>query len=318
MPAAARARGNPPSGSPCSIRPTRRRCCPNPLREGLAEERIPEPAHDGDLRRVRRLTQAQARARALQPDARSAAAAAFAIVGFARKRPCPTRPSATRCATACDEFARRRPVDAALWDDVRQGIFYQPGDYDDPGRLRGAQEAARARSNGARHCPATASSTCRRRRRRSADRARASGGRPGARGRRRLERPFTRVIIEKPFGTDLDTRAALNRDVHEMLDEDQIYRIDHYLGKETVQNLLVFRFANGIFEPLWNNRYVDHVQITGGRGDRRRGARRLLRAGGHPARHGAEPPVPGAEPGGHGAAGRASTRTRCATRSSRC
>ena len=78
------------------------------------------------------------------------------------------------------------------------------------------------------------------------------------------------------------------------LDERQIYRIDHYLGKETVQNLLVFRFANGIFEPIWNNRYVDHVQITGAETRRRRGARRLLRAGRHPARHGAEPPVAGA------------------------
>ena len=83
--------------------------------------------------------------------------------------------------------------------------------------------------------------------------------------------PFARVIIEKPFGTDLETARALNRDIHETLDERQIYRIDHYLGKETVQNLLVFRFANGIFEPVWNNRFVDHVQITGAETRRRRG-----------------------------------------------
>jgi glucose-6-phosphate 1-dehydrogenase len=74
---------------------------------------------------------------------------------------------------------------------------------------------------------------------------------------------FSRVIIEKPFGTDLTTAQKLNHDIHETLTEKQIYRIDHYLGKETVQNLLVFRFANGIFEPIWNNRFVDHVQITG-------------------------------------------------------
>ena len=74
---------------------------------------------------------------------------------------------------------------------------------------------------------------------------------------------FSRVIIEKPFGTDLATAQRLNHDIHETLTEKQIYRIDHYLGKETVQNLLVFRFANGIFEPIWNNRFVDHVQITG-------------------------------------------------------
>lgn len=75
--------------------------------------------------------------------------------------------------------------------------------------------------------------------------------------------PFSRVIVEKPFGTDLASARALNRDLLEVLEEKQIYRIDHYLGKETVQNLLVFRFANGIFEPLWNSRFVDHVQITG-------------------------------------------------------
>ena len=74
--------------------------------------------------------------------------------------------------------------------------------------------------------------------------------------------PRTRVIIEKPFGTDLQTACELNRRVHETLDEKQVYRIDHYLGKETVQNIMVFRFANAVFEPIWNRRYVDHVQIT--------------------------------------------------------
>jgi len=70
------------------------------------------------------------------------------------------------------------------------------------------------------------------------------------------------VVIEKPFGTDLETARELNRRVHEVLDENQVYRIDHYLGKETVQNIMVFRFANAVFEPIWNRRYVDHVQIT--------------------------------------------------------
>ena len=71
-----------------------------------------------------------------------------------------------------------------------------------------------------------------------------------------------RVIIEKPFGHDLESARELNDDVNKVFDENQIFRIDHYLGKETVQNILVFRFANGIFEPIWNRNYIDHVQIT--------------------------------------------------------
>src|SRR5207248_11354850 len=73
---------------------------------------------------------------------------------------------------------------------------------------------------------------------------------------------WRRVIIEKPFGTDLASARALNRKLLSVLKEDQIYRIDHYLGKETVQNILVLRFANGLFEPIWNRDHIDHVQIT--------------------------------------------------------
>ena len=73
---------------------------------------------------------------------------------------------------------------------------------------------------------------------------------------------WRRVIIEKPFGRDLESARALNQEIKQALKENQIYRIDHYLGKETVQNILAFRFANGIFEPIWNRRYIDHVQIT--------------------------------------------------------
>lgn len=73
---------------------------------------------------------------------------------------------------------------------------------------------------------------------------------------------WTRVIIEKPFGRDLDTARALNKKVLAMFDESQVYRIDHYLGKETVQNIMAFRFGNSIFEPLWNRRYVSHIHIN--------------------------------------------------------
>ena len=73
---------------------------------------------------------------------------------------------------------------------------------------------------------------------------------------------WTRVIVEKPFGHDLESAIQLNKELKEILSEKQIYRIDHYLGKETVQNVMVFRFANSIIEPLWNRTYIDHVQIT--------------------------------------------------------
>jgi glucose-6-phosphate 1-dehydrogenase len=73
---------------------------------------------------------------------------------------------------------------------------------------------------------------------------------------------WRRVIVEKPFGRDYESAHSLNREIRGVLDEKQIYRIDHYLGKETVQNIMVFRFSNGIFEPIWNRRYIDHVQIT--------------------------------------------------------
>jgi glucose-6-phosphate 1-dehydrogenase len=84
-------------------------------------------------------------------------------------------------------------------------------------------------------------------------------------GEHRLDRrdeADVRVVIEKPFGTNLEEARQLNREVLEVLDEPQVYRIDHYLGKETVQNMLAFRFANGMFEPLWNRNYIEYVQIT--------------------------------------------------------
>ena len=84
----------------------------------------------------------------------------------------------------------------------------------------------------------------------------------GAAGHADDSKGFRRIIIEKPFGTDLKTAHALNHAIHQVFREDQIYRIDHYLGKETVQNIFALRFANSIFEPIWNRNFVDHVQIT--------------------------------------------------------
>ena len=76
------------------------------------------------------------------------------------------------------------------------------------------------------------------------------------------DRQRSRLVVEKPFGRDYDSACALNQSLLKTLDESQIYRIDHYLGKETVQNILAFRFANALFEPIWDRRYIDHVQIT--------------------------------------------------------
>jgi len=91
---------------------------------------------------------------------------------------------------------------------------------------------------------------------------------------RQDEAHWRRIVIEKPFGQDLDSAKTLNRDIKSVLAENQIFRIDHYLGKETVQNIMVFRFDNAIFEPIWNRRYIDHVQITNAEtvGVERRGA----------------------------------------------
>lgn len=83
-----------------------------------------------------------------------------------------------------------------------------------------------------------------------------------AAGLSRSPRGFRRIVVEKPFGSDLDSAAALNAELQAAFDEAQVYRIDHYLAKETAQNLAVLRFANTLFEPIWSNRYVDHVQIT--------------------------------------------------------
>ena len=84
----------------------------------------------------------------------------------------------------------------------------------------------------------------------------------GEAGLHQSEHGWRRVIVEKPFGHDLESACRLNEELHAVFAEDQIYRIDHYLGKETVQNIMSFRFANAIFEPLWNRNYVDHVQIS--------------------------------------------------------
>jgi len=229
----------------------------NPLREGLVEERLPEPCTvvifgaSGDLTKRKLLPALYSLARErLTP-------LSLAVVGFAR-RPIPDFVAQMR--EGADKYARRRPVDPALWESFAQGISYVDGNFDDPAafvRLREHLDAIeRARgipgnrvfyfSTPPANMPGILENL-----------AKAGLVVSGQ------QKPFQRLILEKPFGTDLESARALNRAVSAVADESQVFRIDHYLGKETVQNLMVLRFANGIFEPLWNNKYVDHVQITG-------------------------------------------------------
>jgi glucose-6-phosphate 1-dehydrogenase len=242
---------------------------PNPLREGLAEERVPEPAAmvifgaSGDLARRKLLPALYSLTRDRLLPAR------FAIIGFARSA---VSDDAFRdeMRAACNEFARRRPVDPDLWTAFARNIFYHQGEYEDLAsfvslkqRLTDVERTLGLPGNRVFYLatpPSSFASVIR-----SLGQADLAPKPPPPTAPKPAgpPPPFARVIIEKPFGADLETARALNRDVHETLDERQIYRIDHYLGKETVQNLLVFRFANGIFEPVWNNRFVDHVQITG-------------------------------------------------------
>jgi glucose-6-phosphate 1-dehydrogenase len=240
----------------------------NPLRQGLAEERVPEPAAmvifgaSGDLAHRKLLPALYSLTRDRLLPAR------FAIIGFAR-RAMTDEAFRDELRAACAEHARRRPLDNDLWSAFAANIFYQQGSYDDPAsftalkaRLEGIERTLGLPGNRVFYLATPPSSF--------AEVIRGLGHAnlappppPPEAARAVPPPPFARVIIEKPFGADLTTARALNRDIHTTLDERQIYRIDHYLGKETVQNLLVFRFANGIFEPVWNNHFVDHVQITG-------------------------------------------------------
>ena len=156
-------------------------------------------------------------------------------------------------------FARHQPVDEAVWDRFVAGVEYHRGDYGDPApyralaeRLRRMNETCSAGDNRLFYLatPPDLFTTI-------IGNLRESGLLHEPKGS-----PCSRVIIEKPFGHDLASARALNEFLTGTLDESQVYRIDHYLGKETVQNILVFRFGNAIFEPLWNRSHIDHVQIT--------------------------------------------------------
>ena len=156
-----------------------------------------------------------------------------------------------------DEFSRRGKAEAARWTDFASHLLdYQAGDFDDADTYTALAKAVEAQSKNwgeDAECvfylatPPSIVETI-----------------VGNLGQAHLtdDHQRTRVVVEKPFGRDLASACALNQALLKTLDETQIYRIDHYLGKETVQNILAFRFANALFEPIWDRRYIDHVQIT--------------------------------------------------------
>ena len=180
----------------------------------------------------------------------------FAIVGFA-VNDLDTDSFRKTLGQEMPDFAPD-PIDLKMWDDLSQRIYFVKGDFEDPAayeRLnQQIDEAAEAHHTGGNKFFYLA----------VAPRFFAPiVNRLGTAGLTKQEDDhWTRVIIEKPFGHDLESARQLNCNLKKTLTEKQIYRIDHYLGKETVQNVMVFRFTNNIIEPLWNRNYVDHVQIT--------------------------------------------------------
>ena len=180
----------------------------------------------------------------------------FAVVGLARKD-LDTDRFRDQMMKDLKDFLPA-PADAATCEDLVRRIHYLRGTFDDPESYRGLKEmtdrvgSKYGTGGNLLHYLAT-----------PPEAFAPIVDRLGENGLvKESSESWRRVIIEKPFGQDLESSRALNRDIRQVLEEHQIYRIDHYLGKETVQNILIFRFANGIFEPIWNRRYIDHVQIT--------------------------------------------------------
>lgn len=229
----------------------------NPLREGVRLERSADPCAivifgaSGDLTKRKlvpalyRLTQQR-----LIP-------AEFAIVGVARSE-MTHEEFRENMKDAIVTYSEARQVDEKVWDSFAKGIFYIAGDINDPGAYHKISELLdqidRERGTAGNRVFYLSTSPSL-----YAEAIRQLGAAGLAKPK---EKSWVRIVIEKPFGHDLESARQLNAEVAKVFNEEQVYRIDHYLGKETVQNLMVFRFANGIFEPIWNRRYVDHVQVT--------------------------------------------------------
>jgi len=180
----------------------------------------------------------------------------FAVIGVARTE-MTDEEFRLRTRDAVAEFGRVQPASEGVWERFARAVTYLSGDPKDPAfyprlqaRLAEIEQGRRGPENRLFYCatpPSLYDDIVEN---------------LGASGLARHPGGWTRIVIEKPFGRDLASARALNRQLARFFREEQIYRIDHYLGKETVQNLLVFRFANEIFEPVWTRDHVAHVQIT--------------------------------------------------------
>ncbi len=230
----------------------------NPLREGLRLERVPDPnvlvlfGATGDLahRKVVPALYQLWRTNLLPHE--------FVVLAIGR-REYDDETLRAEYRTTLEKYSRVLPLDDAAWRSFSSRIRYQRLDFVDPAdydalatRLADIDKEQSNRGNFLFYLATQPSAF--------ADIV-AQLGRVGL-DHERHEGGWRRIIIEKPFGHDLDSAIRLNREVGKVFRERQVYRIDHYLGKETVRNLLVFRFGNGIFEPIWNRRHIDHVQIT--------------------------------------------------------
>jgi glucose-6-phosphate 1-dehydrogenase len=187
----------------------------------------------------------------------------FAILGNGRQ-PLSDEEFREHMKSAITEFGPDDSLDESSWQSFAKRIFYIPGDFSEAelyGKLKSKLEEVdkEFHTEGNRiFYLATAPDFFGVIAKQLGD---AGIARPKAAAKTK-KKSWTRIIVEKPFGRDLESARELNKTLAAVFDESQIYRIDHYLGKETVQNLLVFRFANSIFEPLWNRQYIDHIQIT--------------------------------------------------------
>jgi glucose-6-phosphate 1-dehydrogenase len=183
----------------------------------------------------------------------------FAVIGYSR-RPQTDDQYRSVLFDALQAYSRSQPIEDDIWQTFSKAISYVEGDFEDPegytalrGTLETLEQSIGSEGNRLFYFATPPSAAPVILHRLSEAGLLQSGG---------TESPWTRVIMEKPYGRDLESASDLNRIVAEVLQEDQVYRIDHYLGKETVQNILVARLGNTIFEPLWNRKYIDHIQIT--------------------------------------------------------